>query len=210
NRHGRGHQNSCLRRRGRDRGDSPDRADRPSPRHRTRGPVADQQPGRKLRWLHSSAQRSPHLALACTITSTGDQAQAPANPTQGGRQPQAPKPRMLTPRMGRRAAKRAWNPPRPPYLGLLPKSSPRSSSAVALAGVCVTAEACTVTRSTRSSFRRSYPKLSAHANAECHIMRGQSRSWASSKRVQNGGSSRAYLARLITSSAFLPSAFTAG
>src|SRR5262249_56664666 len=94
------------------------------------------------------------------------------------------------PRIGQRAAQTAWEPTRPPYLGL-PKSSPRSSSAVALAGVCVTAEACTMTRSTQSSFRRSYPKLSAHANAECHIMRGQSRSWASSKRVQNGGGLRA-------------------
>jgi len=111
----------------------------------------------------------------------------------GARQPQrrappntCPENTDAHPRIGQRAAQTAWEPTRPPYLGLLPKSSPRSSSAVALAGDCVTAEACTVTRSTRSSFRRSYPKLSAHANAECHIMRGQSRSWASSKRVQNG------------------------
>src|SRR5262249_52392977 len=108
-------------------------------------------------------------------------------PNAGRRPTHAPRTLMLNPRIGQRAAQTAWEPTRPPYLGLLPKSSPRSSSAVALAGVCVTAEACTVTRSTRSSVLRSSPKLSAHANAECHIMRGQSRSWASSKRVQNGG-----------------------
>jgi len=64
-----------------------------------------------------------------------------------------------------------------------------------------------VTRSTRSSFRRSWPKLSAHANAECHVTRGQSRSWASSKRVHNQAGRGAFFKRLSSRSVIgLPSA----